>query len=407
MQLFRGEAMRGQDRLHGEVVLVAPLSWQILGIFLLVVVLATGIFLASASYGKVTILRGEVTGNRGVVRAVAPRDGILLEVLVQEGQRVRAGAPVARISVSTTDGEATLQERRAAAIARQDRLLRQVAPEIDQSLRSRIGGLRAQVAGDRSEIASIAAQIREQRELVRSAVDDLANARVVAQRGFVSAREMLQREELVATRRQGLSRLEQELSVRQTRISVAEAELVRAEAESALQSADVARARAELSGVAAADENAQTLVVTAAQSGIVTGVAVHPGDAVSRSSHILSIIPDGTRLEARIQVPPEAAGLIEAGQPVRIAVDAFPYQTYGTVDASVDSMSMAAVPVARPDGSSGQVFIVRARLHSDVLRAYGEPRPLRPGMTFTARVTTRTRSLAEWLFEPLFAVGRR
>jgi membrane fusion protein len=407
VQLFRGEAMRGQDRLHGEVVLVPPLSWQIIGIFLLLVVAAAGIFLATATYGKATVLQGEITGNKGLVRAVAPQDGIVLEVLVREGQRVRAGTPLARISVATSDGAASLQERRAAAIARQDRLLREAAPDIGQALRSRISGLRAQVAGDRAEMGSIAAQIAEQQELVRTAADDLARARSVAARGFVSRQEVIEREEQLATRRQGLARLGQELSVRRTRVSVAEAELVRAEAEAGLQIGDVDRARAELSGIAAADENAAALVVTASQAGTVTGVSVHAGDAVTRSSHLLTLIPDGTRLEARIQVPSEAAGLIEPGQRVRIAVDAFPYQTYGTVDATVQSMSMAAVPVAGPEGATRHMFLVRATLGSEAVRAHGRPRPLRPGMNVRARVRTQSRSLAEWLFEPLYAIQRR
>ena len=70
-------------------------------------------------------------------------------------------------------------------------------------------------------------------------------------------------------------------------------------------------------------------------------------------------------------------------------------------------MSMAAVPVVDADGSARQVFLVRAALEAESVRAFGQARPLRPGMTVTARVTTRSRSLAEWLFEPLYAVRRR
>ena len=255
MQLFRREAMRGQDRLHGEVVLVPPLSWQILGIFLLAVVVAAGVFLASASYGKATILEGEITGDKGLARAVAPQDGTVAELLVEEGQRVAAGTPLVRIIP--------------------------------------------------------------------------------------------------------------------------------------------------------ADAYAGPLVVTGAQPGTVTGIAAHPGQAVARSAYLLTIIPDGTRLEARLQVPSEAAGLIEPGQTVRVAVDSFPYQTYGTVEARIHSMSMAAVPVAGPEGATRQMFLARATLAASALSAHGRSRPLRPGMNVRARVRTQSRSLAEWLFEPLFAVQRR
>ncbi|MFN3946146.1 MAG: HlyD family secretion protein [Allosphingosinicella sp.] len=407
MQLFRTEAMRGQDRLHGEVVLVPPVSWQLLSGFLFAAVLIAAAFLASARYGKVTVADGVLTGDRGIVRAVAVRPGIVEQVLVAEGQRVEAGTPLARISIASGDGAETLQDRRAAAIARREEALRGSMPELARVARARVDALSSQIGGDRAEAAGLSAQIGQQRELVRSAAEELERARNVAERGFVSRRDVLQREELLATRRQGLSRLEQELASRRARIAAAEADLARARSELELQLADVAGARAELAGLAAADENATVLVVTAAEGGTVTGITAHRGDAVGPDRPILSIIPAGSRLQARIEVPAAAAGFLEPGQDLRIAVDAFPYHTYGTIDARIRSVSEATVPVARADGSSAEVFIVHADMRAATIDAYALPQPLRPGMTVSARITTRSRSLMEWLFDPLFAVGRR
>lgn len=407
MQLFRSEAMRGQDRLHGEVILVPPVSWQLLSGFLLAAVLIAAVFLASATYGKVTTVQGRLTGDRGIVRALPARAGIVEAVLVREGQRVAAGTPLARISVATGDGLSTLEERRSAAINRREEILRGREPDMMRATQARIAALNAQIGGDRAEAASLSAQIAQQSELVRSASEELQRATTVAERGFVSRRDVLQREELLATRRQGLSRLQQELALRNARIAATQADLARTRSELELQMADVAAARAELEGMAAAGENLSVLVVTAAEAGTVTGLAVHPGDAVTPDRPILSIVPEGTRLQARIEIPAAAAGFIEPGQNVRIAVDAFPYQTYGTVDARVESVSEATVPVARPDGTTDEAFLVLASLEDDALPAYGRLQPLRPGMTVSARITTRTRSLVEWLFDPLFAVRRR
>lgn len=407
MQLFRPEAMRGHDRLHGEVDLVPPVSWQLLSGSLFAAVVAAVFYLSTAEYKKVTTVRGQLTGSKGVVRAVAPEAGIVEAVLIEEGQVVSAGTPLARISVSTSDGGGSLQERRSAAIARRDRILAFREPELAQAFQARTAGLRAQIDGDRNEIASIRAQMDEQRGLVRSAVEDLARARTIAARGFVSGRDVREREEQLASRRQSLSRLEQELSTRRAKVEIAQAELARARTEYDLQLADLADDRAEIAGQAAADENAPTIVVKAAQAGRVTGLLVHAGDAVGSNAPLMSVLPKGTRLQARIEVPAAAAGFIQPGQNVRLAVDAFPYQTYGTIEARVVSVSAATVPVARPDGTSDEVFLVRATLSSGGIAAFDRVQPLRPGMTVTARIVTRARTLAEWLFEPLFAVGRR
>jgi multidrug efflux pump subunit AcrA (membrane-fusion protein) len=65
------------------------------------------------------------------------------------------------------------------------------------------------------------------------------------------------------------------------------------------------------------------------------------------------------------------------------------------------------VPVQRPDGAAAEAFLVEAALGGDAIRAFGRDQRLRPGMTVTARITTRKRSLAELLFEPLYAVAGR
>jgi membrane fusion protein len=88
---------------------------------------------------------------------------------------------------------------------------------------------------------------------------------------------------------------------------------------------------------------------------------------------------------------------------VRIAVDAFPYQVYGALSGRVIAISQATTPAT---GGQGEAFVVRATLPVEVW-AYGAPHPLRPGMTLTARIRTRPRSLFAWMFDPVLAVARR
>jgi membrane fusion protein len=133
-------------------------------------------------------------------------------------------------------------------------------------------------------------------------------------------------------------------------------------------------------------------------------VTIVPGRLVTAAEArtVTAIELRGGRLQARLAVPPAAAGFIEPGQTVRIAVDAFPFATHGTIEGRIDSVSSAAVPLA---GSADEVFVAMATLRQDSIRAFGRARPLRPGMTVSARITTRSRSLVELLFEPFYAAA--
>ncbi len=60
----------------------------------------------------------------------------------------------------------------------------------------------------------------------------------------------------------------------------------------------------------------------------------------------LSIVPDGSTLQAELFVPTRARGFVRPGQEVRILYDAFPYQRYGTHRGQVDDVSQTVL--ARP-----------------------------------------------------------
>ena len=405
MPLFRPEAARGQDTLHGDVNLAPPVSWQVLGLFLLASVVVAAVFMALAQYAKVTVVAGTVTGDKGVIRLSPSRAGAYDRVMVEEGQSVKAGDPLARVTLATADLNGTLQAQRAQAIAEQRTALADRLAGVASGGQERIASLDAQISGAIEQIGRLRDQMDQERTLIRSAEDELASVQTLAQQGYLTGSNLRQRQEQVASRRQTLSRLGQELSERQTALGVAQADVARARAETRSGLGELSGAKAELNRSAAGDDLQSGVVLTAPVDGTITAVVVHPGDTASPGAVAISLLPSGTKVEATLAVPTAGAGLLERGQPVRIAVDAFPYQTYGSLDGVITSISRTTVPIAgRSDG--GEAFMVRASLPPSIV-AYGAPRPLRPGMTLTARIRTRPRSLLAWLFDPILAVGKR
>jgi membrane fusion protein len=114
------------------------------------------------------------------------------------------------------------------------------------------------------------------------------------------------------------------------------------------------------------------------------------------------------KAEARVElyVPTAAVGFIRPGQEVRLAIDAFPYQQFGTVTARVVDVSAATIARQGPTGFV-PVYLVTAKLPRPWIKAFGRHQALAPGMTLTARIVTENRSLLEWLFQPIFAVRNR
>ncbi|HEX8450017.1 MAG TPA: HlyD family efflux transporter periplasmic adaptor subunit [Allosphingosinicella sp.] len=408
--LFRAEALRFQgDRLHGEVSLALPLSWQIVGYLLLGALLAAAAFLFLTSYSRAETVSGAITLDTGVATVAPSRGGVIASLDVREGQRVAQGAPLVRIRAEEDMvGGATASERRRRGLAEQDaRLANQGASYQAAAAAERARAL-AQIDGLSTEIGFLDRQIADQQELLKTAVNDLAVVQGVAKKGYVSRRDVEAREASVIQRRQQLAQLEQSRGAKRSELAETQRAIAQSAASAEAQVASAQTARAALVQQLTEAELSQGYVLTAPVGGIVTAVTGRIGQRASPEEPLLMIIPDNATPTAELQVPSVAAGFLAPGQEVRLAVDAFPYQRFGTVAGRVENISAAAAARPLPDGKgTGAFYLVTVRLARPWVEAFGRRQPLMPGMSLSARIITERRTLMEWLFEPILAVGRR
>jgi len=152
--------------------------------------------------------------------------------------------------------------------------------------------------------------------------------------------------------------------------------------------------------------------VTAPAAGTVAALLVEPGQAVGGGASLLTLLPDGSPLEAHLYAPSRAVGFIRAGQEVRLRFPAFPYQKFGSHRARVLSVSRSALVPAEsgfvpPDGAREPLYRVKVALERQTVSAYGRDEPLQAGMLVDADVLLDRRRLIEWVFEPLLSLAGR
>jgi multidrug efflux pump subunit AcrA (membrane-fusion protein) len=152
-----------------------------------------------------------------------------------------------------------------------------------------------------------------------------------------------------------------------------------------------------------------TSMIVAPVAGQVLISEARIGKAVAAGETLFVIAPNGGKLQARLLVPSRAMGFLEVGQDVKLALEAYPFQRYGTAKARISRISgtsIAANGIEVPIIQQEQSFIVDAELLTTSLSAYGKTVELQNGMRFSADVVFDRRSLIEWLLDPLYAVGR-
>lgn len=407
--MFRREVLdQKRDRLTGDVFIAVPLGWHVVGGLLLLIVAVSGLFLSVAGYSRVETVTGAIMPDSGLSSILPSRPGVLTQVLVEEGEYVAAGAPLAEVRTeeqSWQEQSATLRVEE--AIERQDKSLETQIANIDASAQAQKLQLEAQRDSIAAGLEDVEAQIAVQEEILALARESLSLTETGEAQGVITGRDLQQRREAMMGQEQALLQLNQTLAAQRSEAAQTDRMLVQLDADTAAQIASLESVRSDLARQAVMASADRSYVLRAPLDGRVTALTIRPGQAVSAETPLMSIVPDGSVLQAELNVPSTAIGFIEEGQSVRLAVDAFPYDRFGTVSGTVIRVASSAIFLSVEEGQRAPVYPVTVALDSQHLTAFGRDQSFVPGMTLTARILTEKRNLFEMLFEPVFAVARR
>ncbi|OGS91988.1 MAG: secretion protein HylD [Gallionellales bacterium GWA2_60_18] len=147
----------------------------------------------------------------------------------------------------------------------------------------------------------------------------------------------------------------------------------------------------------------------APQDGIVKDLATHTiGTVISPGTILMTLVPNDEILRAEVWVGNGDVGFIHTGEPVKIKFAAYQFQKYGMVEGQVAHLSADASDNNQQQQTNNKTgsnlpFAYRALidLKAQHLIANGVRHSLAPGMQVTAEIHLGTRTILEYLLSPV------
>jgi adhesin transport system membrane fusion protein len=353
--------------------------------------------------------------------------GIVSEILVREGQRVKKGDLLVRVSDQFSTADASnartdvvskqLMLARLEAEARQDAgftpdpELAKLAPHIAESeaalfiarrnqLRQELSVIESQAVGHRSELASIDARLKSLR-----AEEQIMRERLQLLEGAMAA-DAASRQE-VLDRRATLEQLRTRISDSVTALPQIRAQAQEAESRAAstrakfLAEAEQAASeiRVELEkakqGLTAFDDRDQRSDVRAPMDGIVNKILVQTvGGVIRGGDPLIEIVPVDQQIVIEARLRPQDRADVWPGQDATVKISAYDYATHGSLSGKVLEISADAL-----QDQKGETYF-RVRLSADAA-GFGIEKPVTPGMTADVDILSGRRSILEYLAAPV------
>ena len=409
-QLFRQEAVDFQRARQqwGDVAALQPLSTKILTWFLAGVVAALIAFALFAGYVRKETAIGYLTPTSGTAKIFVPRNGTIRQVHVEDGATVQEGQPLLTIDTDqiASDGTDVNVSLLDMLLAQKQILSKNVEAE-EKRAGSEGERLSAVAAGLEAEISQLRAQLKLQNDRLEVANSDLNAGQQLHAKGYMTTVDLRRRQMAALEQQQVLSTLDQQIAAKQnqlieTRSTLSQLPTVMAQKVQVLRN-DLSAADQRIAEI----QGRRAYVIRAPVAGRVSTLQATVGQNAHPQRLQLEIIPDEAALHAELFVPTRAIGFVEAGQPVRLLFDAFPYQHFGTYRGQIVSVSQT---ILTGNDSRGPIklnepaYRVIASLERQDIDVHGKRIALQPDMLLRADILLERRSLLDWLLNPLRSV---
>ena len=361
---------------------------------------------------------------------------VVKRVLVRDGDHVEAGQSLVELDPTMATADRTnvheLLKSAQSEVMRTRALLKALnaaephAPDLGKDIPSGwtdedVSSARAELNDEWSDItaklAKAAAEInRRQAEIAtaREVVTKLETTLPIARQREADFRQLADQGFMSSHANQDRTRerieMERDLATQQARLAEANATLREsentrsayiAETKHSLRTREAAAELKRQQGtqdLAKAGQRERLTTLKAPVAGTVQQLAAHTeGGVVTEAQPLMVIVPDGAQVTAEVTLENKDIGFVSPTQEAAIKLETFPYTRYGTVNATVKTVTADAVN----DEKRGAIFPVTLNLNSTTIDVDGRPIKLSPGMNLTAEIKTGKRRVIDFLLSPL------
>ena len=142
--------------------------------------------------------------------------------------------------------------------------------------------------------------------------------------------------------------------------------------------------------------------IVAPASGTILEVADRSVGSVLREAEtLLTLVPDGADLYVEAQMPSRDVGYVKVGDEVRVKLEAYPFQRFGTLNGVLDVVSADSLPAKQDDPQSQRIYPLQVRITDNLGTLAAKGIRVRPGMVASAEIKTGKRSIAAYVLDPI------
>jgi HlyD family secretion protein len=345
----------------------------------------------TAKVDQTISVRGKLEPSGSVREVDAPSTGVVSQVLVKEGDRVKAGQPLIEVEAEGVRSRREAVLTTIALLEAQNTVLRDLLSS-DGSAASLNTPVVLPPNLDPALQAKVLAAL-QQTEQIKARLKQI-DVKLASKQKTLALSQRIERDLRPLYANGGFSRVQYLEQLNRIQEQTSELASLREDRESVLGSAagqlnqnnrELATLKAELSQLR---ETLSHRTIKAPISGTVFNLKATRASVVGTDQVLLKLVPSNA-LQAKVEISNSDIGFIRTGLPVTVGVDSFPAGEFGYIQGTLTSLGSDALP---PDQDNRMArFPAVVELKQQQVEAGGRRLNLQSGMSVSANIKLRSR----------------
>lgn len=399
----------------GRMVLWTIIAFLVVGI----------IWLFVGEVDEVAVARGKITPSGNIKVVQSGNKGIVKEIFVEEGQKVKKGDVLITLDTTKTQADVDALKKQVAFYTMTvDRLQAEMndAPFIVEpnelldpkdvsaqkslydsrriKLNSDKTRLEAVISQQRASIASSRATQEKYNALLAVAVEKEGKLNELYKSDAVSYFQLLEARQTRVDYQKSSEAMVEEILKAEAQLAEANTQLANVintyKQETMTQ---LVEAKRQLDSyqeeLRKANQTNEQSVITAPDSGEIDGLSIFTiGGVVGEGQTLMNIVPEDVKMEVEAYVDNKDIGFVRVGQDAEVKVETFNFQKFGMLDAEVKDISADAKDDDR-DKEKDKKYQVTLSLENDT-----SGMDLQPGMNVTAEIKIKKKRIVDFFLDP-------
>ncbi len=406
MPLFRPAAMQSQSQRSLGRVALQPTRYGLpIAVLAVIFLVFVSVLLYFGQSSRKVWAYGRLVPTDGILTVRSQADAVLAKLYVQEGQVVHAGQVLAELSTDQLSNASNGLSLTRAIDAQLDIQRQQLIAE-QQSLTLSKRTRHDAITQKRHVAEQRLAILRQQQKLSKQQFQQ-TNALWQRMRSHaktsLSTLQLQQFEAAALNADSARNQATLAILTAQTELD----QLSRDESSLTQEIAGLQRANekslAQISESIIRNGGSRDTVIRAPRDGIVSSLAISPGQSISRGARLMDVMPNGGDLLAEIWAPTNAIGGLQTGQVIAMQLDALPYQRFGFLKGVIAQIAKSPTSASEITALSGVVrdapaFRIVVHIQTEHLSDGSVERALLAGMSLQANLVLESRRILHSIF---------